>query len=367
MGTGRRSARRCQPALDSLDERSLLSALPGPFGPDPRLFSGGSAGADQNPPITGATNRSGDRVGTGGCAQRTTADSATAIGPSNSNFDHSPSTGQVYGPNVGPLATSTPTATPTPNAIASVPNGPAAGRGPASFSVTVIVASSSSSSQASAAHAALAPAAFANSARALAAPTDPASDNGDQDPTAGPVTPQAIAAVVGSIGIVSGGSIGLPVLIGANAGPALSIGSFPDFFKTALSLEGVGNAVAPANLNAPATDDASNVAAERDALAGAQDSGHELPSPRGNDLISTFLPFDRSSIEEAVNRFLGGLHDEGTRVQSEGEPVPTWLLTATALAAAEVTRRWHKRRRLTAISNTNDSSNPFRPAVHGLV
>jgi hypothetical protein len=72
----------------------------------------------------------------------------------------------------------------------------------------------------------------------------------------------------------------------------------------------------------------------------------ELQLPRGADLLSDFLPFDRASLELAVDRFLDQLEDLGAGLAWVQDPtgmVSEPILCAAAIAAFEFGRRWLRR------------------------
>src|SRR5512135_1184186 len=65
----------------------------------------------------------------------------------------------------------------------------------------------------------------------------------------------------------------------------------------------------------------------------------EVPSPRRSDLLTDFLPFDRTSLEHAIDRFLDRFEDLGAELSRS--PGPTILFTeamavAVALLASKV-------------------------------
>jgi hypothetical protein len=71
--------------------------------------------------------------------------------------------------------------------------------------------------------------------------------------------------------------------------------------------------------------------------------GGSGPSPRYSDLLVEFLPFDRASLENAIDRFLEGFETLGTELTDLREPaslVPALVGTGlTALAVAATLRQ----------------------------
>jgi hypothetical protein len=73
-----------------------------------------------------------------------------------------------------------------------------------------------------------------------------------------------------------------------------------------------------------------------------------LPDPQAADLLTQFLPFDRATLDEALDRFLGEFDGLGSGLPSWREPM-SWLPASMAFAAAvlatEVGRRsWQRSR-----------------------
>jgi len=68
----------------------------------------------------------------------------------------------------------------------------------------------------------------------------------------------------------------------------------------------------------------------------------KMPLPRFSDLLTEFLPFDRSSLENAIDRFLDRFEGLGAGLTDLREPtnlVPAVAATALTALAAEVALR----------------------------
>jgi hypothetical protein len=89
----------------------------------------------------------------------------------------------------------------------------------------------------------------------------------------------------------------------------------------------------------------------------------EAPPPQGLGLITQFIPFDRTALDESLARFLDRLGDDVIPVNGPQTPIPYPLLFVTALVAIEAARRW--RRRLEA-SETAEVWKLGSPTLHGL-
>jgi hypothetical protein len=81
--------------------------------------------------------------------------------------------------------------------------------------------------------------------------------------------------------------------------------------------------------------------------ADGETAGHKAveepaPAPQSSDLLTDFLPFNRVSLEDAIDRFLGQfevLNGELTDWSSPTGLLPAAAVVATAALAAEVVRR----------------------------
>jgi hypothetical protein len=71
----------------------------------------------------------------------------------------------------------------------------------------------------------------------------------------------------------------------------------------------------------------------------------EAPAPRGSGLIAEVLPFDPTTIEQSVARFLEQFEPLAGPVESPPSAVPNPLLVVAAAASFEASRRWVVRRR----------------------
>jgi hypothetical protein len=86
-----------------------------------------------------------------------------------------------------------------------------------------------------------------------------------------------------------------------------------------------------------------SIAVETDDGAGSE----EVPSPRYSDLLTEFLPFDRSSLENAIDRFLVQVESLGADLADLGEPtslLPTLTAAALTVLASEVVLRRRRAR-----------------------
>ena len=86
---------------------------------------------------------------------------------------------------------------------------------------------------------------------------------------------------------------------------------------------------------------------EGNAAIGESDPVEEPPpAPRSSDLLTEFLPFDRASLEDAIDRFLAPLEDLGGELANWSSPtslLPAATVVATAALASEVLRRRYRR------------------------
>jgi hypothetical protein len=75
---------------------------------------------------------------------------------------------------------------------------------------------------------------------------------------------------------------------------------------------------------------------------GQQAAEEPAPAPRSSDLLTDFLPFDRASLEQAIDRFLDRFEVLGTELTDGSSPpglLPAAAVVATAALATEVVRR----------------------------
>jgi hypothetical protein len=96
----------------------------------------------------------------------------------------------------------------------------------------------------------------------------------------------------------------------------------------------------PAAAAAPGGAGESGVLAEASATGAA--SGGVTPLPQYSDLLVEFLPFDRSTLENAIDRFLNRFENLGAELTELSEPsgaVPVVVATALAAVAADFTLR----------------------------
>jgi hypothetical protein len=72
----------------------------------------------------------------------------------------------------------------------------------------------------------------------------------------------------------------------------------------------------------------------------------ELPPPRGSDLLTESLPFDRASLVAAIDRLYDSLEDLGAELttgRAAGVAAPGTAAVLAAVAALELARRWRNR------------------------
>jgi hypothetical protein len=89
----------------------------------------------------------------------------------------------------------------------------------------------------------------------------------------------------------------------------------------------------------------------------------DVPPPQGSGLITRFFPFDRTSLDESLARFLERFGDDAIAVNGQQPPLPYPLLFVTALVALEATRRWRRRH---GSSGTSEEWKVGSPTLHGL-
>ena len=89
----------------------------------------------------------------------------------------------------------------------------------------------------------------------------------------------------------------------------------------------------------------------------------DAPLPQGSGLITRFFPFDRTSLDESLARFLDRFGDDAIAVNGQQPPLPYPLLFVTAVAAIEATRRWRRRHRS---SGAAEEWKMGSPTLHGL-
>jgi hypothetical protein len=87
------------------------------------------------------------------------------------------------------------------------------------------------------------------------------------------------------------------------------------------------------------------------------------PMPQGSGLITRFIPFDRTSLDESLARFLDRFGDDAIAMNGQQPPLPYPLLFVTALAAIEATRRWRRRY---GSSGAAEEWKMGSPTLHGL-
>jgi hypothetical protein len=76
-----------------------------------------------------------------------------------------------------------------------------------------------------------------------------------------------------------------------------------------------------------------------DSLDSPGEGPREVPPPHGAGLIAELLPFDRATLERAVDRFLNAFEDLGVPGMVEAAQSPPPLMLAIMFAALEVARR----------------------------
>jgi hypothetical protein len=82
--------------------------------------------------------------------------------------------------------------------------------------------------------------------------------------------------------------------------------------------------------------------------AGGPTDGQGAEAPRRADLLTDFLPYDRASLEQAIDRFLASCDDLGAALSRTGGPtdlLTEFMAVAVAFTAAKVGLRlfWRSR------------------------
>jgi hypothetical protein len=114
---------------------------------------------------------------------------------------------------------------------------------------------------------------------------------------------------------------------------------------------------APADSEAVAgapTPEGSHGAAPETAIEGDPE---EALLPRAAGLIATLLPHDQRSLEEAVDRFLDQLHDQGVGSLIEPSPIRALVVSASLIGAGVAVEA--TRRRLSSRRRRNRSARPW--------
>ena len=181
-----------------------------------------------------------------------------------------------------------------------------------------------------------------------------------------PVGPQGVAAIVGNTtGSVSGGpsaplaaaSGGLPAQLGPiwDAGGTAerhwSVGAARERTVAMGALPSGGALAVPIHNTAAPTTRHWSLRPATAAEVPAAEGGEDRLSPRGADLIAEALPFDRASLEAALDQFVRQLDELDIRRLTARGPAPIAVFVLTALGSAasmEFARRFWRRRLLIA-------------------
>jgi hypothetical protein len=163
-------------------------------------------------------------------------------------------------------------------------------------------------------------------------------------PTAASLPPLHLVSIISNdvgLGIVPGTEAAAPALADRPSGPR-GLGAPRAAAGKSLLLGGSGTSLSRESLTAR--------------FAGDEPRG--LPGPMGDDLIANILPFQRASIERAVDRFFNQLSDVELREFVAANPAQIVFFSVTltsTVIALEFARRWRQRSLVAAGGRVRDS------------